>query len=66
MGLLYTGIGYFLLWPLYVVGIMEVTGEELRAWVVRRLEDLGDMGVGQARVLAGYVKTRREVPERES
>jgi hypothetical protein len=66
MGLLYTGMGYFLLWPLYVVGIMEVTGEELRAWVVRRLEDLGDMGVGQARVLAGYVKTRREVPERES
>jgi hypothetical protein len=30
--------GYFLLWPLYLVGAMDITTESLRLWIIKRLQ----------------------------
>lgn len=48
--------GYFILWPLYLVGIMDVAELEVREWVVQRLRGIADFaGISQARVLANFI-----------
>jgi hypothetical protein len=62
--LLDASLGYFILWPLYVVGIMELTTEPLKKWVVNRLHFMADsVGISQARVLASHIMLGREIPD---
>lgn len=60
--------GYFLLWPLYLVGVMDIASDEIREWVVQCLRTIGrSMGIQQAIALAGFLerKERMAAWERE-
>lgn len=51
----------FILWPLYLIGAMDLTTTELRLWVAARLQMICDMaGIGQAGLLAGYIREKQE------
>ncbi|KAG9228171.1 hypothetical protein BJ875DRAFT_259104 [Amylocarpus encephaloides] len=55
---------YLDLWPLYLVGVMDLSTPSLRAWVVHRLRAMAaDIGISQAGVLAEYVANRQEFEE---
>ncbi|RDW79460.1 hypothetical protein BP6252_04098 [Coleophoma cylindrospora] len=48
--------GYFILWPLYLVGSMDLSTDAIRAWVSNRLSCIADeTGILQASVLAKFV-----------
>ncbi len=54
--------GYFLLWPLFLVGCMDTTTDPVRLWVIKNLESVGrSMGIQQALVLATVVERQEEV-----
>jgi hypothetical protein len=54
--------GYFLLWPLYLVGCMDITTDPVRRWVIRILETIGrSMGIQQALVLATLMERQEEI-----
>ena len=54
--------GYFLLWPLFLVGCMDITTDPIRRWVIKNLECVGrSMGIRQALVLATVVDRREEI-----
>jgi hypothetical protein len=54
--------GYFLLWPLYLVGCIDITTEPVRRWVVKNLECVGrTMGIQQALVLSSVVERQEEI-----
>lgn len=56
--------GNFLLWPLWFAGIMDVATDEVRAFVVRNLRDIGDeLGIKQGHVLADILEKGRDGPE---
>jgi hypothetical protein len=56
--------GSFLLWPLYLVGIMDLADVEVQDFVVLNLKAIGDrMGIAQAHVLANIVKSRTDFQE---
>ncbi|KAH8646955.1 hypothetical protein BGZ60DRAFT_391555 [Tricladium varicosporioides] len=56
--------GYFILWPLYLVGVMDLATETVRQWVIRRLRLLAsNVGILQANVLAEYIEQRKEFEE---
>ncbi len=47
---------YFVLWPLFLVGAMDLATEEVRQWAVARLRDIGDsVGIRQANVVADII-----------
>jgi hypothetical protein len=49
---------YFVLWPLYVVGAMDLTTEPIRKWAVARLRDIGETsGIRQALLVANYLES---------
>jgi len=48
--------GCFLLWPLFLVGVMGITTDPIRRWVIKNLECIGhSMGIRHALVLANVV-----------
>ncbi|RDW91853.1 hypothetical protein BP5796_01247 [Coleophoma crateriformis] len=48
--------GYFILWPLYLVGSMDLSTDAIRAWVSNRLSCIAnETGLLQASVLAKFV-----------
>jgi Fungal specific transcription factor domain len=52
-----TAGGYFLLWPLYVVGVARVSAPATRAFIVRRLRNFADvMGIKQGGSLADFLE----------
>jgi hypothetical protein len=52
----------FILWPLYLAGAMDLTTDEIREWVIRRLRDIGDaVGLRQALVIAEYLADRKHI-----
>lgn len=54
--------GYFLLWPLYLAGCMDITTEQTRRWVVRTLQYIGrSMGIQHAIVAAKFVEKQEEI-----
>ncbi|KAH6673305.1 hypothetical protein B0J14DRAFT_481483 [Halenospora varia] len=56
--------GYFILWPLYLVGVMDLATQSVRQWVIRRLRLLAlTVGISQANVLAEYMEQRKEFEE---
>ncbi|APA09980.1 hypothetical protein sscle_05g047500 [Sclerotinia sclerotiorum 1980 UF-70] len=51
--------GYFLIWPLFIVGNSRLTTTEARAFCVRNLRDIGlRMGIQHAYLLAGIIEGR--------
>lgn len=49
--------GYFLLWPLYLVGAMDIATDDIRKWVCQCLRGIGrTMGIYQAITLAGFLE----------
>lgn len=54
--------GYFILWPLYLVGVMDLATNEVKSWVVQRLRGIADLvGVSQASVLADYIAAQEDL-----
>jgi len=53
---------YFVLWPLYLCGGMDVTTEPIRQWVISRLRGIGEsVGIRQAFVAAEYLNQRKDI-----
>ncbi|KAE8452695.1 hypothetical protein EG329_013954 [Mollisiaceae sp. DMI_Dod_QoI] len=56
-GLLEGSRSYFTLWPLYLVGAMDLSTEPIRRWVIARLRDIGEtVGIRQALWIADYLE----------
>jgi hypothetical protein len=54
--------GYFLLWPLCLVGYMDITTDPIRRWVIKNLEYVAQyMGIRQALVLATVVERHEDI-----
>jgi hypothetical protein len=54
--------GYFVLWPLYVAGVMDLTTQPIKKWVIGRLRAIADQaGVRQATVMAEILETPRHI-----
>jgi len=53
---------YFVLWPLYLAGAMDLTTQKIREWAITRLRDIGNTaGLRQAIVVAEYLETKRHI-----
>jgi len=53
---------YFVLWPLYLCGAMDVTTEPIRNWVIARLRSIGEsVGIKQAFVVAEYLSQQKVI-----
>ncbi len=53
---------YFVLWPLYLCGAMDVTTEPIRQWVITRLKMIGEsVGIKQAFVVAEYLSKQKVI-----
>lgn len=49
---------YFVLWPLYVIGAMDLTTGPIRNWAIARLKDIAETaGIRQALLVAGYLES---------
>jgi hypothetical protein len=54
--------GSFLLWPLWLAGILDISTEEVRRFVIRNLNSIGrTMGIKHAHVLADILETKAEI-----
>jgi hypothetical protein len=55
-----------ILWPLYLVGAMDTSSEEVRDWAVARLRVVeAETGIRHAGLMAGYLNRRQEVYSRK-
>lgn len=53
---------YFTLWPLYLVGAMDLTTEPVRKWAIARLRHIGrSVGIRQALVVADYLESNTHI-----
>lgn len=58
---------YFVLWPLYLAGAMDVTTEQIRNWVIARLRSIGEsVGIKQAFVVAEYLSLQKHIESWET
>lgn len=49
-------MGSFIRWPLYLVAVMDLSTDEIREWVVRRLQLIAEIeGVQQANIMASHL-----------
>jgi hypothetical protein len=54
--------GYFLLWPLWVAGILDIANEPVRQFVIKNLKSIGiHMGIQQALTLADTIESRTDI-----
>lgn len=54
--------GYFVLWPLYMAGVMDLTTQPIKTWVIGRLRAIADqVGIRQATVMAEILETSRHI-----
>jgi hypothetical protein len=54
--------GYFLIWPLYLVGAMDITTEPMRLWIIERLQFIGrSEGIQLAVAVAGLLEKKGQV-----
>lgn len=54
--------GSFLLWPLWVAGMMDLATDEQREFVVKNLRAIGDrMGISQAHILADVLVAKTNI-----
>ncbi len=55
---------YFVIWPLYLCGAMDVTTKPTRDWVIARLRAIGEaVGIRQAFVVADLLTQQRVIEE---
>lgn len=53
---------WFILWPLYVAGAMDLATDDLREWVINRLESIADSaGISQAQILARHLALKQNM-----
>jgi hypothetical protein len=53
---------YFVIWPLYMCGAMDVTTQPIRDWVIARLRAIGEaVGIRQAFVVADLLTQQRVI-----
>lgn len=49
--------GYFILWPLYMAGVMDLATQPITTWVIRQLRKIAiEVGIGQANMLADVLE----------
>ena len=54
--------GYNLIWPLWFVGAMDMSTEEIQLYAIKNLRRIGDvMGIQQAFLLAKVIETKAEM-----
>jgi hypothetical protein len=54
--------GYFVLWPLYMAGVMDLATQPIKTWVIGRLRAIADqVGIRQATLLADILETHRHI-----
>jgi hypothetical protein len=54
--------GYFLIWPLYLVGAMDITTEPMRLWIIERLQCIGrSQGIQLAVTVAGLLEMKGQI-----
>ena len=54
--------GYFVLWPLYMAGVMDLATQQIKTWVIGRLRAISEqVGIRQASLLADILETHRHV-----
>jgi hypothetical protein len=54
--------GYFLMWPLFLCGVMDLASRSSQRWVSRLLRYIGEtMGIQQALVIAKVVERREDI-----
>jgi hypothetical protein len=54
--------GYFLLWPLWFAGIIDIADEPVWQFVIKNLKSIGlNMGIQQALILAATIESRTEI-----
>jgi hypothetical protein len=54
--------GWFILWPLWLAGVMDIATEEVREYCLWGLRNVGNsMGIKQALVLAELLKAKQDV-----
>lgn len=54
--------GYFVLWPLYMAGVMDLATQPIKTWVIGRLKAIAKIiGIQQAIVLAEILEEHRHV-----
>lgn len=54
--------GYFLVWPLWFAGVMDIATEPIRQFVIKNLKSIGlNMGIQQALMLAATIESRTEI-----
>lgn len=54
--------GYFLVWPLYLVGSMDITTEPMRLWIIKCLQYIGrSEGMQLAVAVAGLLEMRGQI-----
>lgn len=51
---------YFILWPLYLVGVMGLSTELVRMWVIQRFRGIAqEIGIRQADLMADFLESRQ-------
>jgi len=54
--------GAFLMWPLWFVGVLDISTPETRAFVIKNLHNIADiLGIQQARAMVKSVETQSEI-----
>jgi len=54
--------GYFVLWPLYMVGVMDLATQPIKSWVIGRLRAIAtQIGIQQATFLADILEQHRHI-----
>jgi hypothetical protein len=49
-------LSYYIMWPLYLVAVMDLTTNEVRCWVAQRLRSIArEVGIQQAGVMADFL-----------
>ncbi|RDL35817.1 uncharacterized protein BP5553_06429 [Venustampulla echinocandica] len=53
---------WYILWPLYLVGAMDLATDQLRGWVINRLLTLADSaGIAHAQILARHLILKQDI-----
>ena len=54
--------GYFILWPLYMAGVMDLATQPTKTWVIGRLRAIAyQVGIRQATVMADILEQHRHI-----
>ena len=53
---------YFLLWPLYMAGVIDLSSDKVRLWVIQRFRRIAEeVGIRQADMMADYLEAKKSI-----